>query len=152
MGKNKLIIKQKEEIKPEEVKEELKENTEVKEQSENKKKQSKIFTLTADTIKGIAEGRKLVYILERENLPFLFYMTFLGILYISNTYYASGTLRQMEKVKNQIRELRYEYVNTEKQLIELSRRNKVMERLKYDNKELKESKVPPYQLTINNLQ
>jgi len=146
MGKNKLIVKQQEEVKKEEIKEEKK-----KEKKENGKKPSKIVSQTADTFKGIVEGRKLVYILDRKNLPFVFYLTFLGILYISNTYYASGILRQMEKVKNQIRELRYEYVNTEKQLIEVSRRNKVMERLKYDNKELKESKVPPYQLTMSNV-
>ena len=138
MGKNKLIIKQPD---PEEVKEEEVKKEEIKAPA---KKTSKTVT----TIKEIAGGNKLVLILERKNLPFILYIVLLGLLYISNTYYTSGTLRQIEKVKVQIKELRYEYVSTKKQLIETSRRNKVIERLKWGDKDLKESKVPPYKMEI----
>ena len=55
MGKNKLIVKQPEEVKPEEIKEEVKEIPEVKEQVETKKKHSTIVSQTAETFKGIAE-------------------------------------------------------------------------------------------------
>ena len=141
MGKNKLIIKQQEEPeeKQEEVKEEIKEEVKPTPKKPNK---------TAETLKGIAGGTKLVYVLDKKNLPFILYLALIGILYISNTYYTSGTLRQIEKVKVQIKELRYEYVSTRKQLIESSRRNKVIERLKWDSKELKESKVPPYKMEV----
>lgn len=130
MGKNKLIVKE-EEIKEEEV-----------------KKPARKVSKTEETLRDIAGGKKLENLLVKKNLLYMFYIAFLAILYISNTYYTSGTLRQIEKVKVQIKELRYEYVTTKKQLIELSRRNKVIERLKYDNKQLKESKEPPYKMEV----
>jgi cell division protein FtsL len=101
-----------------------------------------------ETIKGIAGGDKLVNVLDRKNFPFVLFIVFLGMIFITNTYYATNTLRKIEKTKAQIKELRYDYVSTKRQLIELSRRNKVMERLGYDNKKLKESKVPPFRLEI----
>jgi hypothetical protein len=135
MGKNKLIVKPEEEPKEEPKKEE-----EIK---KSPKKESK----AAITIKKLADGS---YIKDRlfNNLPFVFFIAFLGIVYIANTYYAMGTIRSIEKMKTQIKELRYEYVSMKKNLIEKSRRDKVMQRLKEENRELKESKVPPFILEI----
>ena len=82
------------------------------------------------------------------NLPFVLFIAFLALLYISNTFYALGTVRRIEKMKTQIKALRYEYVSLKKNLIEESRRDKVIERLKIENRELKESKVPPFKLEI----
>lgn len=129
MGKNKLIVKQVIEKKPDE---------EVNKPTREESKTTKTFrrVISGTIIKE--------YVLK--NLLFIFYIAFVALLYIANTYYALGTIREIEKTKNQLKELRYEYVSTKKEVIEKSRRNKVIEKLKYVNKDLKESKVPPYKL------
>lgn len=132
MSKNKLIVK----------------DQEPDNGAEARKTQVKV-SKTAETIRGIAGGEKLEYILNKKNLLFILYLFFLIIIYIANTYSASGKLREMERIKFQIKELRYEYVTIKKELIELSRRNKVIESLKEYNIELRESKQPPYKLIIN---
>ncbi len=129
MGKNRLIVKEVAEEKPEE---------DVKKPLKKKSKTEKVFQ---EFISGAIIKE---YVLK--NLLFIFYLVFFTLLYISNTYYALGTMRDIEKTKNQIKELRYEYVSTKKQVIETSRRNKVIEKLKVVNKNLKESKVPPYRV------
>jgi hypothetical protein len=140
MGKNKLIVKEVvEEQKPEKQK-----------QEEEIKKPPKEPSKTTKAIQGFASGNFIKdYVLK--NIPFIFYIALITLIYIANTYNAVGTLRDIEKTKNQIKELRCVYVTTKKELIEKSRRNKVIEKLKSSNKDLKESKVPPFRI-VNNLE
>ena len=51
------------------------------------------------------------------NLPFLLYITILGMLYIGNTYYTEKTYKDIERTKNELKELRYQYINTRSELM-----------------------------------
>jgi len=90
-------------------------------------------------------------ILTRENsiklLPFIFYLGFLAVLYIGNTYYAEKTVRDIEKIKTELKELRYEYIATKAELMYQSKQSEVAKNL--EDIGLKESTTPPQKIYIN---
>ncbi len=86
--------------------------------------------------------------LTRENLlrqiPFIIFITFLGIMYIANSYNAEKTIIEIGRTKNQLEELRYEYITVKSQLVFQSKQSNVAYRL--SNTQVKESTVPPIKL------
>jgi cell division protein FtsL len=82
-----------------------------------------------------------------KNLPFVVFLTSLGFLYITNSYYLEQTVREMESVKNEINDQNNEFVITKTQVSIMGQRNEVVE--KVGKIGLKESKKPPFQLRKN---
>lgn len=82
-----------------------------------------------------------------KNLPFIFFLTFLGFLYITNSYYLEETVRDMESIKNKINDQNNEFVITKTQVSIKGQRNEVVN--KVEKLGLKESKKPPFQLQEN---
>ncbi len=76
-----------------------------------------------------------------ELLPFIIFLGFLGILYISNTYYAEKTTRKIDKINNELKELRSEYITSKSDLMFKSKQSEVAKTVEL--MELKESVVPP---------
>jgi hypothetical protein len=83
--------------------------------------------------------------LTRENfirsIPFLFFLAFLGLLYIANTYYAEKTVRAIDRTKRDLKELRYEHITAKSELMYLSKQSEVVRRL--EGTGLKPSVAPP---------
>lgn len=83
--------------------------------------------------------------LTRENfirsIPFLFFLAFLGLLYIANTYYAEKTVRAIDRTKRDLKELRYEHITAKSELMYLSKQSEVIRRL--EGTGLKPSVSPP---------
>ena len=79
-----------------------------------------------------------------KNLPFVLFLTVLGFLYITNSYYLEDTVREMEGIKNKINDQNNEFVITKTQVSIKGQRNKVVE--KVERLGMKESKKPPFQL------
>lgn len=98
------------------------------------------------SVSGFLDGK----FFSRENLskqiPFIIYMTFLGVLYIANSYNAEKTIIEIGKTKKQIAELRFEYITTKSDLMFHSKQSEVA--LKLVNSGIKESLVPPVKLYI----
>lgn len=86
--------------------------------------------------------------LTRENLlrqiPFIIFITFMGIMYIANSYNAEKTIIEIGRTKNQLEELRYEYITVKSNLVFQSKQSNVAYRL--SNTQVKESTVPPIKL------
>jgi hypothetical protein len=86
--------------------------------------------------------------LTRENLlrqiPFIIFITFLGIMYIANSYNAEKTIIEISRTKKQLEELRYEYITVKSNLVFQSKQSNVAYRL--SNTQIKESTVPPIKL------
>ncbi|MBM3403899.1 MAG: hypothetical protein FJY10_03315 [Bacteroidetes bacterium] len=102
---------------------------------------------------GSTFGRRLAHFLGGEYLsrdrvkrfyPFLIYLAFLCILYISNTYYAEKTIRKISRTKSQIDELTVERIAVMQQLQTLQRASYLAEKLK--NSGIREATVPPEKL------
>ena len=83
-----------------------------------------------------------------QQLPFVFFLTLIAILYISNTYYAEKTVRRINNVTNELKELRSEYITTKSDLMFISKQSEVAKAaLIYG---IKESVVPPKKIVIGN--
>jgi len=79
-------------------------------------------------------------------LPFLLFITSLAVIYIGNTYYGEKLIRQIQSKQNQVNELRFEYINTKSELMELTKQSSLADRLK--SKGIKESTIPPYKIFV----
>lgn len=86
--------------------------------------------------------------LTRENvirsIPYLFFLAFLGLVYIANTYYAEKTVRAIDHTKRELKELRYEHITVKSELMYLSKQSEVSRRL--DGSGLKPSVTPPFKI------
>ena len=78
------------------------------------------------------------------NLPFLFYAAILAIIYIGNTYYAEKTFTDIEHTKNELKELRYQYITTKSMLMFQSRQSEIFKRARLYG--LQETMIPPYKI------
>lgn len=79
-----------------------------------------------------------------KNLPFVVFLTFLGVLYITNSYYLEGTVREMEIIKNKINDQNNEFVITKTQVSIKGQRNQVVSKVYGFG--LEESEKPPFQM------
>ena len=89
--------------------------------------------------------------LSRDNvvssLPFIFFLTFIGILYIANGYYAERTVRDLYKVTNELKELRSEYITIKSDLNYKSKQSQVAEATQALG--IIESTTPPTKIVID---
>ncbi len=58
-------------------------------------------------------------------LPFILFLTLLGVLYIYNGHWANKTIRNIQLAEKEIRELQYEYVTAKGELLARSKPSEV---------------------------
>lgn len=80
-------------------------------------------------------------------LPFIFFLTFLGILYIANGYYAQRTVRDLQTVGNELKALRSEYITIKSDLNYNSKQSQVAQAT--ESFGIKESTVPPTKIVVD---
>jgi len=133
-------------IEPEEVATEPK-SLSAEEQTSKKTKAKSRGKQAGGKIKGILEGSFLVRDKVIGLLPFLVFLTGIGLLYIFNSNYANRTIITISKTKKQIEEQRFEYINTKSKLMQTTRQTEIAKKLQYSG--LKESKTPPRKILID---
>jgi hypothetical protein len=79
-------------------------------------------------------------------LPFLITLTFMGMAYIFNSNYADKMVIQINRTKNELEELRFNYINTKSKLMHSTRQSELVHRL--EARGVKESKIPPRKIII----
>jgi hypothetical protein len=88
--------------------------------------------------------------LSRDNvirqLPFLLTLTLMGLAYIFNSNFADKTIIQISRTKNELEELRFNYINTKSKLMQGSRQSELVHRL--EARGVKESKIPPRKIIL----
>ena len=104
------------------------------------KKQNKYSDFIHNIIIGDVFSRESFFRI----LPFLVYLSVLAILYISNTYYAEKTYRQIEIIKVELKELRFQYISSKSDLMYLGKQTEIFK--KAAPLGLKESTVPPFKI------
>jgi hypothetical protein len=78
------------------------------------------------------------------NLPFLIFLTLLALVYIANTYYVEKTVKEIERTKVELKELRFQYTTTKSTLMYYSKQTEIARRaLKFG---LRETTIPPYKI------
>ena len=85
-----------------------------------------------------------------KQLPFLLYVVFLLMIYISNTYIAEDMKADIKKTSRLIEEKRIEYVTACSEITTLSKQSELAKKLK--NRGIKESVEPAIKLVIEEKQ
>jgi hypothetical protein len=85
-----------------------------------------------------------------KHLPFIIFLAFIAILYIANGYYADDKIREVNKISNQLKELRSEYISTKSDLMFASKQSEVAKSV--EKLGLKEPVVPPTKIKVDSIQ
>ena len=80
-----------------------------------------------------------------KNLPFFLFLAVLAVIYIYNGHYADKTIRNINKVSNELKELHYEYKTLKSEVMFRSKQSELAKAVAPLG--LKELVVPPYVLT-----
>jgi hypothetical protein len=100
----------------------------------------------ATVIKNILDGNFLTREKVIGLLPYLGFVTGLGVLLIFNSNSAERTIIEIGKTKRMNEELRYEYIVTKAKLMQLSRQSQLVKTLAPTG--IKESTVPPKKIMV----
>ncbi|MBN8702421.1 MAG: hypothetical protein J0M08_05120 [Bacteroidetes bacterium] len=88
--------------------------------------------------------------LTKENtlkqLPYVLFIALIALGYITNGYYTEQKIRDLNKVANEIKELKSEYITTKSEVVSISNQSEIAKAV--EGMGLKESVVPPKKITI----
>lgn len=84
-----------------------------------------------------------------QHVPFILFLAFIAILYIANGYYADDKIREVNRVSNEIKELRTEYISSKSDLMFVSKQSQVA--LAVDTLGLKEPVVAPMKIEMDSV-
>lgn len=119
----------------------------IKEQEKEVKKERKKSTnFFFRYIRPVLDGSFISREKTEKNFPFIFYILLLIILFISNTFRAQDTQRQINKTKEEVKALRIKSIYMKSQLMESTTPTKMADLVKHLG--LEESEVPPQKITI----
>ena len=114
---------------------------------EDKPREKKETGKVSKSLAGVFSGNFLLKDNVVGLLPFVFFLTFLGIMYIANGYYAQGIVRDLQKTGNEVKELRSEYITIKSDLNYKSKRSQVAKAT--EGIEVYESTIPPTKIVID---
>jgi hypothetical protein len=110
-------------------------------------KQKKSALRSANKLaKSLVESSNISIESVVKQIPFVLFLALIAILYIANSYYAENTIRDINKVKNELKDLRAEYIYTKSELMFSSRQSEVAAMVA--DQEIKESTVPPQTIIV----
>lgn len=84
-----------------------------------------------------------------QHIPFILFLALIAILYIANGYYADDKIREVNRISNQIKELRTEYISSKSDLMFISKQSQVAAAV--DTLGLKEPVVAPMKIEIDSI-
>jgi hypothetical protein len=111
--------------------------------SSQKEEKKNIFTMIEKKVrvdKMFEDGLPVQYV------PYVLYVAVVLIFYIGNTHYAERTVRQIDKVKTEVEDLRADYTTLKADLMFSSKQSEVAK--KAASLGIEESSQPPYKIII----
>lgn len=97
----------------------------------------------------ILQASEYSFFMDKENLrklfPMFLFLAGLGLFYIYNAHYAQRIVRKTDDIKDEIKELRAEYITIKSDLMYQSKQSQIIKRLSAS--ELKELRTPPFKIT-----
>src|SRR5690606_14680003 len=123
-------------IKQKELSEEIQE--EMSEAVEEKVEETENFINTF-----FSQKRVSTYLVAK-NLPFIAFLALLGLLYISNRHLAENTVRRIDRLGREVKELSWDYKSLNAEQMKLTTQTEIAKRA--DTLGLKERTAPPIKL------
>jgi hypothetical protein len=80
--------------------------------------------------------------------PFVLFLTIVALFYIANSYYAERKIRQINKINNELKELRSEYITSKSKLMFVSKQSEVAKTAEQMGLPIKESTTPPGKIIV----
>jgi cell division protein FtsL len=105
----------------------------------------------SSALRGIIDGSLLTRKAFQKQLPFILFLSLLGIMYISNRYHADKLRREIKILKADLGELRARALFTSSELMKMGRQTEVADVVKKYGLEIKESQVPPKKIVVNKI-
>jgi hypothetical protein len=97
-------------------------------------------------LKDIVDGSILTNDFFVAQIPFIFFLAFLGIIYIGNSYHAEKLVRETKRLEQELKKLQPEAIATSSELMQQSNQSEVARLLKERNLDLIESREPPIKI------
>jgi hypothetical protein len=135
-------------VKPEPIEEKLTaEEIESKVQKPQKARKKGVL---AKGLSSVFSGTFLTNEKTLKHLPFILFLALIAIFYIANGYYADDKIREANKISNQLKELRSEYISTKSELMFASKQSEVAKSA--EELGLKEPVVPPIKIEVDSIE
>lgn len=99
-------------------------------------------------LRGMIDGTLLTRRSVLKQMPFIFFLVFLSLVYISNRYHADMLKRRISYLRTETGELRSRAIFVSSELMKLSRQTEVAEEVERKGLDLKESQEPPKKIVI----
>ena len=106
--------------------------------------------MLAKGLSSVFSGSFLTNEKTLKHLPFILFLALVAIFYIANGYYADDKIREVNKISNQLKELRSEYISTKSELMFASKQSEVAKSA--EQLGLKEPVVPPKKIEVDSIQ
>lgn len=81
------------------------------------------------------------------NLPFVFFLSIVAIVYIANAHYAEKNIRELNLIEKKMNEMRWEYMTTKSELENISKQSEVAKLVEPTG--LKELSEPPKKIIVS---
>lgn len=120
-------------------------NTTAKVKVNPKKQVHKVFVRSAF---DVINGNFLTNKSSLKQAPFVLFLTVVALFYISNSYYAERKIRQINKINNELKELRSEYITSKSKLMFVSKQSEVAKTAEEMGLTIKESTSPPGKIIV----
>jgi hypothetical protein len=120
-------------------------NPEATETAKVPKKDNKIVRSVSSVVSGSFLSKESTI----NNFPFVFFLAFLAVCYIANGYYADDQVRKVNKLTNEIKELRTQYIVEKDSLVIKSKQTEVAKALAVKQTGIVESIMPPKKIVVH---
>jgi len=102
----------------------------------------------ATNLIGVFNGNILTREDVLKHLPFVLFLTVLALVYIANGYMAESNIRSINRLENELKELRSEDITIKSDLMYQSKQSQVAKILAEKEMGLKESTTPPQKIVV----
>lgn len=94
-------------------------------------------------VKDFLSGKILTHETITAQMPYLLFLVILAVIYITNNYYNNKLIREEQKIKKEVKNLRAESITTAAQYMSISRQSAVVNMVKEKGLGLEENTTPP---------
>lgn len=115
------------------------------EQPNNKPKETSHISL-----RSILGGEILVHSFLRRQVYLLILIVILTILYIDNRYSSQQELIEIDRLKKELTDIKYDALTISSELTEKSRQSRIEEYISAEGTQLQTAETPPYLIKENN--
>lgn len=107
-----------------------------------------IKTKKQNPVAAVLSGNLLTQDTVVKHLPFLLFLAFLGLFYIANGYMAESSVREINHVQQEIKELRSEQISMKSELNNTIIESELIKITTHRDMGLTESIVPPKKIMV----